>query len=417
MHDLELRRAVWRHEYGYPGNAKDELSGQFAAAAREFAELRGRAAVVREREPELLPAYDEFRTRADRALKREHYRQALGEILHGRRVIDAIRALLKAHDAIHVAAAAVAALHASAGVPRIRALPSFTAPHALLALARARMDERRYAPADHLAREVVRQAAPLQACEALAPAPAAELDRRFTAIESLCGETRGVLDDPDADLHADGTMATLRHLARRGFGALARRVADELEVSLSTRGQFLRELRRCGDTADALRGGVVHAPGDDVWTAATRHLWRTRLAFGAAPAAAARPAPAPATPAGETTGGERSESRSDPSIAQPTSAFAPPPEPAPTEDDPERAADAPATHEGLRREQVEQERERKATFEREQEDDLRREAAAEQQGPPAASAPGTPQAAAYPVAGGARPDEDHPETFISARRS
>jgi hypothetical protein len=94
-----------------------------------------------------------------------------------------------------------------------------------------------------------------------------------------------------ADLTDDGTLATADTLLAEGHALLARRLADELELALAPRGQLLRELRRPGggegpETLRTMRDDLAGLAEPELWTRATRWLWRTRLAVLAARPAA-----------------------------------------------------------------------------------------------------------------------------------
>ena len=306
--DLELRRAVWRHEYGYLSATRvgRVLATQMGAAAERFHSLRARRGVVEARHPELLHRWDEARGRGDDARRRGHFRAALEQLLLGRRVLDEMDDLLDADAEAARADASVEWLKARAAVPRLRALPSVRAPAQLLEASRAALDERRWRAAGALARAAHEQAAPLQARGADPDGGAGELPARLREVRELCGATRVLLPEGAADLTGDGTLATLETLLAEGFTRLVRRLADEMELVLAPRSQLLRELRRAGNGGDAavpaaLRSHVAQLGEPERWTHATRWLWHARLA-GPGTSGADRPFPAePAPPAAQAT--------------------------------------------------------------------------------------------------------------------
>lgn len=283
--ELELRRAVWRHEFANGGDPLPVLQEEFARLLAEYARVRDREWLVFEHQPALCREYGAFAHEGQYALALHDCRAALREVLRGRRVVDSIRGLLKAHDAVEAARARVDALRTLAGAPRLRALPSVRSPTTLLELARVSLAVGQHTQAVWLARQVERQVEPLLAEAAAGPEREAALERRVAEIRSMCAATRELLDNPAGDLDADGTLEALLGLAHCRRPALAGRLADDLEISLGSRRQFLRELQRCGDSAAALRGVFVSPAGTDLWASATKHLWRSRLAE-----AAARPA-------------------------------------------------------------------------------------------------------------------------------
>jgi hypothetical protein len=283
--DLELRRAVWRQEYGYlsPRRVNRILASQSILAARDYEALRDRLPVIRKHMPALLGEYDVVRARVSRALELHRNGEALDQILRGRRMIATMQALLAAHARIEAGIDALGRLNAVTAVPRIRALPSFAAPAALLRLARTRMAEGRHRQADYLACEVARQV------EALLARHPARDDRHAAAkaavagLREVCATTRPLLRDPADDPAADGTLQAMEALLERGLVLLAERLSAELELTLALRAQLHRELTRpgAGDPAAAvaaLRAGLGGVPDGEVWSRAVQHLWRSRLA-------------------------------------------------------------------------------------------------------------------------------------------
>ncbi len=282
--DTALRRALWRFEYGHlPDRRIMRLfRAAYLRATRDFAALEPGVPAVRRHDPALLAARDAFRARADDALRAERFRAALDEILRGRRTLAAMQALVWAAARIEQAAEAVRRLHDHARVPRLRGLPCIQAPAELLAAARARMDRKRYGQAGYLAGAALAEAAPLERREPTTTRRPAALDGRIGQIRALCAETRALSGEDEADPAADGSLDVAAGLARRGFVALAERVADELAFSLAARARLHRELRRAGSADDAalLRGAVAGAGGGDGWASATATLWRARVEAG-----------------------------------------------------------------------------------------------------------------------------------------
>jgi hypothetical protein len=282
--ELELRRAVWRHEFASGDDPLPVLREEIAGLLAEYARMRDREWLVFEHQPALCREYEAFAHGGQYALALHDCRAALREVQRGRRTVDCVRGFLEAHDAVEAARAGVETLRELAGAPRLRALPSVTAPVTLLELAHESLCAGRYTQALWLARQVERQVEPLLATAAADPERGAVLAGRVAEIRAVCAATRELLDDPASDLDADGTLEALLGLAHRG-AALAGRLADELEISLGSRRQFFRELQRCGDSAAALRGRVVPPDGADLWASATKYLWRSRLDEAAAPPA------------------------------------------------------------------------------------------------------------------------------------
>jgi hypothetical protein len=282
--ELELRRAVWRHAFAHGDDPLPLLRAEISALLAEYAGMRDREWLVFEHQPALCREYEAFAHGGQYALALHDCQAALREVQRGRRMVDSMRGFLEAHDAVEAARAGVETLRELAGAPRLRALPSVTAPVTLLELAHESMREGRHTQALWLARQVERQVKPLLAMAAADPEREAALARWVAEIRPTCAATRELLDSPAGDLDADGTLEALLGLAHRG-AALAGRLADELEISLGSRRQFLRELQRCGDSAAALRGRVVPPAGDDLWASATKYLWRSRLDEAAAPPA------------------------------------------------------------------------------------------------------------------------------------
>lgn len=282
--DLELRRAVWRQDHGYlsPRRVNRILASQSILAARDYEALRDRLPVIRKHMPALLGEYDVVRARVSRALELHRNGQALDQILHGRRIIATMQALLAAHARIEAGIDALGRLNAVTAVPRIRALPSFAAPAALLRLARTRMAGGRHRQADHLACEVALQVEAILARHPARDDRHAAANARVAALVELCATTRPLLRDPADDPAADGTLQAMEALLGRGLILLAERLAAELEVTLALRAQLHRELTRpgAGDPAAAaatLRARLVGVPDAEVWSRAVQHLWRSRL--------------------------------------------------------------------------------------------------------------------------------------------
>jgi hypothetical protein len=92
---IALRRAVWRYENGYLSETRVRrlLEAHFARAAADFESLAAAMAAVRRHAPARPGEYDDFRSRADAALRLQRYRAALDEILRGRTVLAAMRAV------------------------------------------------------------------------------------------------------------------------------------------------------------------------------------------------------------------------------------------------------------------------------------------------------------------------------------
>jgi hypothetical protein len=282
--DLELQRALWRQEHDTlsPTRAGRLLLSQYLLAVHGFEALRDHAWAVRQHDPALLREYDDFRSRGARAADLRDHRALLEQVIRGRRLLAVMRAVVDAHGRITAATQALARLHSLAATPRIRSLPSFTAPAALLALARARMGGGRYVQAGLLADEMVRQVETLCAPRALPLLRLAEVERQIGELRDLCADTAGLLPDPSGDLAGDGTLDGLATLPGGGFGELAGRLAAELMASLAARAQFRRELLRFGapaadETPAALRTVIGETDEHRVWAAGTKHLWRTRI--------------------------------------------------------------------------------------------------------------------------------------------
>jgi hypothetical protein len=278
--DTALRRALWRFEYGHLSGrrVKRLLRAAYLRATRDFDSLEPGVPAARRTDPALLAERDAFRARADDAIRREHFRAALDELLRGRRTLASMRALVGAASRIEGAEAATRALHELVRVPRLRALPCIQAPAELLAAARTRMAGRRYAQAAYLADASLAEASPLERRERTPGPSARALEARIGEVRSLCAETRALAGTDEADPLEDGSLDAIEALAGDGFVALAERLASELEFSLEARARLHRELRRSGPDDDVLRS--VAAAGPDAWASATATLWLSRVEAG-----------------------------------------------------------------------------------------------------------------------------------------
>jgi hypothetical protein len=260
------------------------LRSAYLHAERDFAALEAGLPAVRRHDPSLPAGYDALRGRADAALRAERFRPALEAVLRGRKVLEAMRALIDADARVQAAAAAVARLQERARVPRLRTLPCVAAPARLLALARDHMQRKRYGQAAYLADAALAEAAPLERREAAAPGRLAGVEARLAELCELCADARGLAGDAEWELLADGTLEAAWTLGRGGFVALAERVVDELAFSLAAPLRFHRELRRAGaarpDDAALLRGALARGTDADAWASATAALWHTRVESG-----------------------------------------------------------------------------------------------------------------------------------------
>ncbi|MBB4638131.1 hypothetical protein [Longimicrobium terrae] len=286
---VELRRAVWRQEYGYLSRERvrqEWLGEEYRRALDEYEGLGGDRATVRRHEPALPGAYEDALRAARRVLDGEGpLRLALAHLLRARAGMARMRDVLDANSAIRRAAEPVERLRAAARVPRLRALPCVDAPGRLLRAAHARMAEGAHARAAYLARAARGQA------EALAPAETTDADRvvaletAFRNLRALCAATRGLLADPSADLLSDGTLEAADALVADGELALAERVAEELEAQLAPRSRFRQALEAEGEEAEvvlhSLRARLAaRPPAGEPWSAATRMLWQSRVELG-----------------------------------------------------------------------------------------------------------------------------------------
>ncbi len=292
--DTALRRALWRFEYGHLSGRRIKrlLRAAYLRATRDFDALEGGVPAVRRHDPGLLSARDAFRDRADDAIRREHHRAALDEVLRGRRTLAAMRGLVGAAAKIDQADAGVRMLHDRVRVPRLRALPCVRAPAELLDAARARMAGKRYAQAGYLADVSLAECAPLERRERAAATLVEALEAHLGEIRSICADTRPLAGTDQGDPVTDGSLEAVAALALDGLLTLAERLAGELAFSLADRGRLHRELRRAGATGpddDALLRGVAAAvAGPEAWTSATAALWRARVETGMRRVAAQR---------------------------------------------------------------------------------------------------------------------------------
>lgn len=282
-----LRRALWRWEYGRLSATRVRrlLRAAYLRTARAFDALEGAVPAVRRHAPALLARRDAFRARGDDALRRGAWREALHQVLDGRRALGEMQALSDAADALGEAEAAVRELRGRATAPSARALPCLRAPAALLEGAGAWMDAGRWSQAASLARAAMAECAPLGRRERDA-GRAAVVEARLAELGALCDATRAVAGDGAFDPAADGALAEAAALARDGHLALAGRMADELAFALEARRRFHRELRR--DGAHPLPPSPAGAETADPWAGATAALWRRRLEAGLARAGAQR---------------------------------------------------------------------------------------------------------------------------------
>lgn len=286
---VELRRAVWRQEYGYLSRERvrqEWLEEEYRRALDEYEGLGGDRAEVRRHAPSLPGAYEEALRAARRTLDEDGpLRPALGYLLRAREWMSRMREVLDASAALRQAEAPVERLRAAARVPRLRALPCVDAPDRLLRAARARMAEGAYRRAVYLADAARGQAGALAPGEIPDPALVAALTTAFEDMRALCASTQGVLADPSADLARDGTLHAAEALVADGDLALAERVAEELAALLAPRLRFRQALDAEGEgeaaALDALRRRLAaEAPGADPWSAATRMLWQSRVELG-----------------------------------------------------------------------------------------------------------------------------------------
>lgn len=288
---MELRRVVWRHEYGYLSFdlARDSgLEDEYRHALKAQDALSGDESILRDYAPALLREFDDARRGAERALYAEpDLRAALHHLLRCRERMARMQEVLQADAALRRAVAAHGRLWAAARVRRLRELPCVDGPARLLAAARARMREGCWARAGHLAEAALRQAAALDPGEPPDPARAAALREAFSDMRALCTATRGLLADPAADAGGDGTLEAAEALVDEGLLSLAGRVAEELGARLAPRLRFRTALEEGTGAEDdvgarlaVLRAGLGDAPGEEPWTAATELLWRTRMEDG-----------------------------------------------------------------------------------------------------------------------------------------
>lgn|GEM_PF-3472710 len=286
---VELRRAVWRQEYGYLSRDRvrtEWLEEEYRRALDEFDALAGGRLTIRVHAPALLREHDEALHLARRVLDEEGIlRLALNHLLHARERMARMRELLDAHAALERAAQKVERLREAVRVPRLRALPCVDAPARLLDAARTRLREGAYSRSAYLAGAALRQAAPLQPGDTPDLARAATLETAFREMREVCAETAGLLPDPSTDLGGDGTLDAAAALADEGFLALGERVAEELMALLAPRFRFHRALREGGGGASATLPSLRHrlaeeARDEDPWTAATRLLWQARFDDG-----------------------------------------------------------------------------------------------------------------------------------------
>ncbi len=284
--DTELRRELWRHEYGYTSEPRIRgvLRAEYQRALGDFAAIRAALPALRRYDADLLRKHDAFRARAAAAVNGGRHREALDALLHGRRLMQEMRALSAAAARLDQCATAVARLHGRARTPGLLVLPCVATPARLLELARARMAAKRYTQALYLAETALAEAAPMDRRDHAGPGAQAELEARFAELRALCESTRELAGASDP--LADGSLNAALALARDGYVALAQRMADELAFSLAPRRRFFREMQRAsavpGD-ATVLRGalaGAAGVPDADAWAGATAALWRTRVEAG-----------------------------------------------------------------------------------------------------------------------------------------
>lgn len=279
----ELRRAVWRREYGYlsPTRVKRLLRVQLGRTLEEMDALRLHSPMVRAHHPGLLVDLDEVRASGNTALQLERYREVVEAVVRGRALVATVRELVTAAEGIAMARGVVAWLQERARA-RLRSLPSVDAPARLLALAEERFETRRYRAATDLTRACARLAEPLRTLRTGEPGERARLEEQLASFAEICAATAPLVRDPSGEMTADGTLAALRALHAGGYVTLAARLADEVELALGARRQFLRELRRPGggapgDTIRALLPLLAGTDADVLWTSATRYLWTLRL--------------------------------------------------------------------------------------------------------------------------------------------
>lgn len=292
----ELRRALWRHEYGHLSATRIRrlLRAEYQRALAEFGELAAGLPAVRRHDPALLAAHDGFRARANAAVNGGRYREALDELLRGRHLTAELRALATAAARVDQAGASVRRLHDRARTPGLRVLPCVTAPARLLELAREHLARKRYTQALHLADTSIAEAAPVERREQVEPVRAAAVQALVGELRALCASTRKLFGSEEPDPLADGSLDAALALAREGYAALAERMVDELAFSLAARARFHREVQRAAAGADEesiLRGALDSAAGlaeADVWAGVTATLWRSRLEAGLRRAAALR---------------------------------------------------------------------------------------------------------------------------------
>lgn len=286
---VELRRAVWRQEYGYLSRERvrqEWLEEEYRRALDEYEGLGGDRGEVRRYAPGLPGAYEEALRAARRTLDEDGPpRLALGSLLRAREWMARMREVLDASAALRRAQEPVERLRDAARAPRLRALPCVDAPGRLLRAAQARMAEGAYGRARYLAHAARGQADALAPESIPDPARAAALTTAFREMRSLCASTQGLLADPSADLAADGTLEAAEALVADGDLALAERVAEELTAMLALRLRFRQALDAEGAGAAAtlamLRSRLAaEAPGAEPWSAATRMLWHSRVELG-----------------------------------------------------------------------------------------------------------------------------------------
>jgi hypothetical protein len=292
----ELRRALWRHEYGHLSATRIRrlLRAEYQRALAEFGELAAGLPAVRRHDRALLDAHDRFRAKANAAVNGGRYREALDELLRGRHLTAELRALSASAARVDQAGASVRRLHDRARTPGLRVLPCVTAPARLLELARDHLARKRYSQALHLADASIAEAASVGRREHVQPGRVAAVQALVGQLRALCASTGELSARADPDPLADGSLDAALALAREGYAALAERMVDELAFSLAERGRFHREMQRAAAGADdesVLRGALDSAAGlaeADVWASVTATLWRSRMEAGLRRAAAQR---------------------------------------------------------------------------------------------------------------------------------
>jgi len=244
MIDRTIDRLLWRCEFGSmaPEIVTLELRDRLQRLRDGSIDLHG-SPIVRLWNEALIAEYDAAVHSAVRMLDVGDRRAAVQQIHRCERAIDAMRGLVRAHENIERATAAMEQIDAMAATPQLRRLPTVASLAQIVDVAKLCIIEGKYGQASHVAEVCARIAGSLSRRSAgrdLSP----DTRERISTVRELCISTRPFSDDSENDAIRNSTLSTLQSLFAGGYAMLASRLLSELEVQMSGRRRFLHHVQR-----------------------------------------------------------------------------------------------------------------------------------------------------------------------------